>query len=81
MATISIQPDAAVMSFDDLAADRQSDSAASVFAWAVQTLERRKNALRILLLEADAVVLHRQAVKTGFDAATRLAYGLNDVES
>ena len=46
------------MPFDDLLANRQSDTGTLVFPAGVQTLEDLEDALEILRLDADAIILH-----------------------
>src|SRR5207244_2952532 len=53
-----VRLDAAVVPLDDLAHDREPDSAACELRSTVQALERHEDPLAVALFEADAVVAH-----------------------
>src|SRR5205085_4707836 len=57
---LRFHPYPAALSFDDLLADRQADSAAGIFSPGMQALEDRKDHVRMLGINADAVVGHRE---------------------
>ena len=55
---LAVGGDAAGMLLDDLPADCQPDPAARILATPVQSLEGLEDALKELLLEPNAVILH-----------------------
>ena len=56
-AGLGLDPDAAIMPFDDALADREAHSGTRQFA-AVQALEDPENAIVVLRIDTDAVVSH-----------------------
>src|SRR5882672_10274277 len=79
------EPDAAAVAVDHLLADGEADAGAGVPALVVQALEHHEDALEILRLDADAVVLHGDLelvvpLDRGYmDAGLRLAVELDGV--
>src|SRR5215203_2855617 len=53
----ALRADGAAVPFDDLVADRQADTCALILRSAVQPVKRQEDALGVLAVEADAVVL------------------------
>lgn len=52
------KPDAAVMMFNDLFADGQTYAAAAVLIAVIEPLKQLENAVAVLFLDADAVVVY-----------------------
>src|SRR2546427_11318221 len=59
-----LNPDAAFVPLDDLLADGQAEASAGVFLLRVQTLEDDKNPVKVLRVNADAVVPDRELPRT-----------------
>src|SRR5450432_4866121 len=55
-----VYPDPSAVPIDDLLANREPDTGTGVFSLVMQALEHHENPVRILLIEADAVVPHRE---------------------
>jgi len=47
-----------MVTFNDLSANRQANAGSLVFVTGMETLKDSKNAIRILLVEANAIVLY-----------------------
>src|SRR5207344_1466513 len=60
-ARLRFHPDAASVPLRDLLADREADAGAWVLVAPVQPFEGREDPLRVLRIDADCVVLHREA--------------------
>ena len=52
------------MAFDDFFADGQTDASTNVTLLAVETLEDDENAVKVLRVDADPVVLERETPET-----------------
>src|SRR4030095_1203504 len=59
-ADLRLHPDPPAMPLDDLLADRQTDAGSWVRTAVVQALEDDEDPLKILRLDADAVVAHAE---------------------
>src|SRR5688572_21065498 len=57
-AKLGLDPDAPLMSFDNLLADGQANSRSGILLLAVQPLEYNEDALEVLLRNANPIVAH-----------------------
>src|SRR5437899_652688 len=55
---LRLDPDSSAVTFDDLFANRQSDARPRIFFPGVQPLEDDKDAFKVLLRNADAIIAH-----------------------
>jgi len=55
---LRLDPDISAAAFDELFADRQTDSVARILSSGMQTMEDYKNVLRLLPFYADPVIGH-----------------------
>src|SRR5690242_15276809 len=60
VAGFGLHPDAPADAFDDLLAHRQADPRPRVLLARVETLEHLEDAVRVLGIDADPVVAHRE---------------------
>ena len=60
LARLRFHPDTPSMTFDDLAADGQTDACAWVFNPVMQPLEGREDLLGVFWLEANAMILYAE---------------------
>src|SRR6185295_5268806 len=58
LAGLRLDPDAPAVALDDLLHDREPDARAGVIRLVVQPLEHHEDAIAVLRVQADAVVLH-----------------------
>ena len=56
----ALRPDAPSMAFDNFPANRQANPRARILPAGVQALKDAKDALGMVRVEADAVILHRE---------------------
>src|SRR6185369_14580199 len=84
LAGLAPRLDGSAVTFRYSATNCQSDSGSFVLASAVEALEHRENALRVLLVEADAVVVDRDAAAAvadgGVDAHQRRHSGTMELQ-
>src|SRR5258708_7379266 len=65
-AEFRLDPDAPAVTLDHLLADGEPDARSRVFDLVVQPLEHHEDALEVLRLDADAIVLHHEFPVIGF---------------